>query len=147
MAEAATAVGVQLAIEPMHIGCSHDWTFINTVPQCLDIIASIGRPNFSLVFDCYHLGQDPDALLWLEPIVPYVRLVQLGDAEHAPMGEQNRCLLGHGFLPLPEILQTFHRGGYCGYYEVELLGEELEHFSYQHVLGQAKRAAEEWMGV
>ena len=147
LAEAATAVGVQLAIEPMHIGCAYDWTFINTVPQCLDIIHSIDRPNLGLVFDCYHLGQDPDILLWLDDIVPKVRLVQLGDAKHAPMGEQNRCLLGHGFLPLPEILQSFHRGGYSGYYEVELLGEELEHYSYQHVLGQAKRAAEEWIGA
>lgn len=147
LAEAAEAVGVQLAIEPMHVGCAYEWTFINTVPQCLDLIASIGRPNFGLVFDCYHLGQDPDALEWLDSIVPFVRLVQLGDAKHAPMGEQNRCLLGHGFLPLPEILQTFERGGYRGYYEVELLGEELEHFSYEHVLGQAKQAAEEWMRV
>ncbi len=63
------------------------------------------------------------------------------------MGEQNRCLLGHGFLPLPEILQSFQRAGYTGYYEVELLGEELEHYSYQHVLGQAKRAAEEFLAV
>lgn len=147
LAEASEAVGVQLAIEPMHVGCAYDWTFINTVPQCLDLIASIGRPNFGLVFDCYHLGQDTDALEWLDSIVPFVRLVQLGDAKHAPMGEQNRCLLGHGFLPLPEILQAFERGGYRGYYEVELLGEELEHFSYEHVLGQAKQAAEEWLHV
>lgn len=145
LAEAAEAVGVQLAIEPMHVGCAHDWTFINTVPQCLDIIASINRPGFGLVFDCYHLGQDCDALSWLESIVPFVRLVQLGDAKHAPMGEQNRCLLGHGFLPLPEILQIFQKGGYTGFYEVELQGEELEHYSYEHVLCQAKKAAQEWI--
>ncbi len=33
LAEAAEAVGVQLALEPMHIGCAHEWTFINTVPN------------------------------------------------------------------------------------------------------------------
>lgn len=147
LAEAAEAVGVQLAIEPMHVGCAFDWTFINTIPQCLDIIASINRPNFGLVFDCYHLGHDPDALSWLESIVPFVRLVQLGDAKHAPMGEQNRCLLGHGLLPLPEILKIFQKGGYSGFYEVELQGEELEHFSYEHVLCQAKKAAQEWISI
>jgi sugar phosphate isomerase/epimerase len=144
LAEAAAAVGVQLALEPMHVGCAFDWTFINTVPQCLDIIASINRDNLGIVFDCYHLGQDTDALHWLESIVPFVKLVQLGDAKHAPMGEQNRCLLGHGIVPLPEVLQAFQRGGYQGYYELEALGEELEHYSYEHVLEQAHRAAHEW---
>ncbi len=147
LAEAAEAVGVKIALEPMHVGCAYEWTFINTVPECLDIIVSIDRPSLGLVFDCYHLGQDPDILLWLDDIVPRVSLVQLGDAKHAPMGEQNRCMLGHGFLPLPEILQSFQRGGYTGYYEVELLGEELEHFSYHHVLTQARQAAQEWIGA
>ena len=54
LAEAAQAVGVQLAIEPMHQGCAHD-SFLNTVPQCLDVIGQVDNPNLGINFDCYHL--------------------------------------------------------------------------------------------
>lgn len=146
LAEAAKAVGVELALEPMHIGCAFDWTFLTNVPQCLDIIASISQPNLGLVFDCYHLGQDDTLLHMLESIVPCVRLVQLGDAKHAPMGEQNRCLLGQGRVPLRQILNTFQSFGYKGFYEVELLGEEVEHLDYEHVIGQSRDTALQWIG-
>ncbi len=145
LAEAAEAVGVQLALEPMHIGCASDWSFVNTVPQCLDIIANIGSPNLGIVFDCYHLAQDILEAKLLENIAPFVRLVQLGDAKHAPMGEQNRCLLGHGRVPLEQILRVLQNNGYKGYFELELVGEEVEHMQYEAVLGQARTAALQWL--
>lgn len=144
LSEAAQAVGVQLAIEPMHIGCAHDCSFLNTIPQCLDLITSIGNPNLGITFDCYHMAQDANTMNWLESIVPYVRLVQLGDAKHAPMGEQNRCLLGHGIVPLPEIVKTFQSQGFDGYYEIEIVGQEVEHLHYEDILGDAKQAAVAW---
>lgn len=144
LAEAAQAVGVQLAIEPMHIGCAFDCSFLNTVPQCLDLITAIDNPNLGMTFDCYHLAQDPNTMAWLDSIVPYVRLVQLGDAKHAPMGEQNRCLLGHGIVPLADIVKTFQDGGFDGYYEIEIVGQEVEHLQYEQILDEAKEVAIAW---
>lgn len=144
LSEAAQAVGVHLALEPMHVGCSYDWSFLNTIPQCLDFIAAINNPNLGLVFDCYHLAQDLTSLPWLESIVPYVRLVQLGDAKHAPVGEQNRCLLGHGRVPLANIVSTFQSAGYQGFYEIEIVGQEVEHLKYEQILGQAKQVTHDW---
>ncbi|QDV26180.1 sugar phosphate isomerase/epimerase family protein [Aureliella helgolandensis] len=145
MAEAAQAVGVQLALEPMHVGCAYDWSFLNTIPECLDIIAGIDNPHLGIVFDCYHVAQDPAALMWLESIVPYVRLVQLGDARHAPLGEQNRCLLGHGRVPLANIVSTFQKNGYRGFYEIEVVGQDVEHLKYEQILGQSRQAAKLWL--
>ncbi len=145
LTEAAEAVGIQLALEPIHVGCAYDWSFVTDIPQCLDIIARIGRKNLGLVFDCYHLAQDQSVMAWLESIVPHVRLVQLADAKHAPMGEQNRCLLGHGRVPLQHILATFHAGGYDGFYELEMLGEEVEHLGYEQILGESRKAAMQWI--
>lgn len=144
LAEAAQAVGVQLAIEPMHIGCAFDCSFLNTVPQCLDLITAIDNPNLGITFDCYHLAQDPNTMAWLDSIIPYVRLVQLGDAKHAPMGEQNRCLLGHGIVPLNEIVKTFQDGGFEGYYEIEIVGQEVEHLQYEQILDETKDVASTW---
>ncbi len=144
LSEAAQAVGVQLAVEPMHIGCAHECSFLNTLPQCLDLIAAIGNPNLGIAFDCYHLAQDALAMNWLESIVPLVRLVQLGDAKHAPMGEQNRCLLGQGLVPLQDIVSVFDAGGYDGYYEIEIVGQDVEHLHYEHILCEAKQAIGGW---
>ncbi|MFK7735574.1 MAG: sugar phosphate isomerase/epimerase family protein [Pirellulaceae bacterium] len=144
LAEAGQAVGVQLAVEPMHIGCAFDWSFVNSMPECLDIISSIDSPNLGIVFDCYHMAQDENTLHWLDSMVPYVRLVQLGDAKHAPLGEQNRCLLGHGHVPLASIVQAFQDGGYEGFYEIEIVGQAVEHLGYEQILGEAKQAAVAW---
>lgn len=145
LTEAAEAVGVQLALEPMHVGCSNHWSFINTLPQCLDIISRIGSPNLGLVFDCYHLAQEQYDYQTLEAIVPHIRLVQLGDAKHAPMGEQNRCMLGDGLVPLERIIKAFLQAGYQGYFEIEMVGAEVEHLQYETVLSQSRRKTLEWV--
>lgn len=134
LAEAAQAVGIQLAVEPMHVGCAQEFTFLTSIPDTLDVIATIGRSNCGIVFDSYHMAQDQNAIDWLPSIVPFIRLVQLGDSKRVPMGEQNRCLLGHGKVPLPAIVQTIEKYGYQGFYEVELFGEDVEHFDYSEVL-------------
>lgn len=144
LSEAAQAVGVQVAVEPMHLGCAFDHSFLTTVHECLDLIDAVDNPHLGLAFDCYHLAQDANTMLWLENIVPYVRLVQLGDAKSAPMGQQNRCQLGHGLVPLPEIVKTFQAGGYAGFYEIEILGQDVEHMDYEQIIGEAKQATTAW---
>ena len=137
LAEAAQAVGIQLAVEPMHVGCAHEFTFLTSIPDTLDVISGIGSSNCGIVFDCYHMAQDDNAMDWLPSIVPFIRLVQLGDSKRAPIGEQNRCLLGEGKVPLVALVQTIEQYGYEGYYEVELLGEDVEHYDYSEILSQS----------
>lgn len=144
LSEAAQAVGVQLAVEPLHAGCSGDWSFLNTVPECLDIITEINNPHLGIVFDCYHLAQDRSVIASMKSIVPHVRLVQLGDARHAPLGEQNRCLLGHGRIPLAKLISQFEEFGYRGYYEIEVTGRDVEHLKYEQILGQARTVTALW---
>lgn len=138
LSEAAQAVGIHLAVEPMHIGCSQDFTFLSTIPDTLDVIAKIAAPNLGIVFDTYHLGQDPNVLELLPQIAPQVRLVQLGDSKSAPAGEQNRCLLGEGTLPNEEIIRILEECGYRGSYEVELVGEDVEHYGYERLLSHSR---------
>jgi len=143
LSEAAQAVGIQLAVEPMHIGCAQDFTFLTSIPDTLDVIAKIGRPNLGIVFDSYHLAQDTNVIDWLPSIVPLVRLVQLADSRGAPMGEQNRCMLGDGRLPLSAIVHILESYGYRGFYEVELLGEDVEHYDYDRLLTDSRKRFEQ----
>lgn len=139
LSEAADAVGVNLAVEPMHPGCGAEWTIVNDVRQTLEVIGQLSRSNVGLVLDTYHLGFDPEILQWLPDVVKHIRIVQLGDGKHLPLGEQNRCLLGEGRVPLQEIVQVLLQCGYDGYLEAEVLGEEVEHLSYDHVLAHTHR--------
>ncbi|NQU24936.1 MAG: sugar phosphate isomerase/epimerase [Candidatus Nealsonbacteria bacterium] len=136
----ADRLGVTLAVEPMHPGCADDWTFLTSLDETLALLAKVASPRVKMVLDTYHLGQDPGFVERIPEIAPHVAVVQLGDARQPPTGEQNRCRLGEGTIPLPEIVAALKAAGYDGYYAVELLGEEIETSSYDSLLQHAKEA-------
>jgi len=131
---AATAHDVKLAIEPFHPGCGDEWSFVSDIRSTLDIIDTVGSKQLGLVLDTYHLGMDDDVRHWLPEIISHLQLVQLGDAKHSPLGEMNRCLLGEGNVPIPDILETLAAGGYDRWIEIELLGADVEALEYDTVL-------------
>ena len=142
LAPQAEESDVTLAVEPMHPGCADQWTFLTTLDDTLEVLDAIGSPRVKMVLDTYHLGLMEGLVDRLAAILPQVAIVQLGDARHPPKGEQNRCRLGEGIVPLTEIVAALKDGGYDGYYDVELLGEELEAADYPSLLQHAKQAFE-----
>lgn len=143
----AEELGVTLAIEPMHPGCADQWTFLTTLDDALDLLETIASPQVKIVLDTYHLGQECGLVDRLPAMVPQIAIVQLGDARRPPSGEQNRCRLGEGVVPLAEIVAALKAGGYRGYYDVELLGEELEAAGYPSLLQHAKEAFAKLLGL
>jgi sugar phosphate isomerase/epimerase len=140
----AAEAGVTLALEPMHPGCAAEWTFLTNVADTLEVLDALGSPHVKLVLDTYHLCQGNDNLDPLAQLVPHVALVQMGDAKQPPSGEQNRCRLGEGTVPLGEIVRCLTQAGYDGYYEVELLGEELEADDYASLLSHSRQMFDQW---
>jgi sugar phosphate isomerase/epimerase len=146
LAPLAAELGVVLAVEPMHPGCAKDWTFLTSADEVLTMIDKLAQPQVKMVFDTYHLGQDPAIVEHLGRLAPHVALVQLGDARQPPDGEQNRCRLGEGRVPLREIVAALRTAGYDGYFDVELLGEELEAADYRELIEHAKAAYADLVG-
>jgi sugar phosphate isomerase/epimerase len=142
----AAELGVSLSIEAMHPGCAADWTFLHTIDDVLDVIHAVASPHVKIVLDTYHLGLNPRLIDRIVEIAPYISIVQLGDARRPPDGEQNRCRLGQGIVPLPDIVTALKSAGYAGYYDVELLGQELETIEYSSLLDHAKIAFAELVG-
>jgi sugar phosphate isomerase/epimerase len=142
----AAELGVTLAVEPMHPGCAAECTFLTSLDDVLAVLRAVGSQQVKMVFDTYHLGQDPEIVDRIAEITPQVAIVQLGDAKRPPEGEQNRCRLGEGIIPLAGIVAALKAAGYDGYYDVELLGEEIEAFDYPSLLQHAKQAFEELVG-
>jgi sugar phosphate isomerase/epimerase len=136
----AAELGVALALEPMHPGCAGEFTFLTSLAAVLDLVDSIAEPLVKIVLDTYHLGMDPNLISQIPRILPRVAFVQLGDARRPPSGDQDRCPLGEGVVPLAEIVDALAAAGYDGFYDVELLGEELETRDYCWLLGHAKEA-------
>ncbi len=142
----AKQTDVSVALEPIHPGCGDEWSFVSDLRSTLEVLESLPQVDVGLVLDAYHLAMNAttsDDLLWLKEIVPFVRLVQLGDARHTPLGEQNRCLLGNGRVPIEELVSILEGAGYDGFYEVELIGEDVEPLSYEEVLRHTRRYFEE----
>jgi len=142
----AADLGVSLAIEPMHPGCAAEWTFLTDIDSVLELLAAVGSPQVKMVLDTYHLGLDPGLADRIAEIAPHLAIVQLGDAREPPDGEQNRCRLGEGKVPLAEIVAALKAAGYDGYYDVELLGEEIETADYNSLLEHAKQTFEQLVG-
>jgi len=136
--------GTRLAIEPMHCDCGGDFTFFNCLDETLELIASYDSPAIGLTLDTYHWGHGPELLDRMPRLVPLLALVQLGDGRQPPQGEPNRCLLGEGSIPLRDIVARLTAAGYDGYFEVELMGEEIEALDYCDVLKSSRQTFNAW---
>jgi sugar phosphate isomerase/epimerase len=146
LAPLAAELGIVLAVEPMHPNCAAEFTFLTSLDDVLEVIQAVGSPQVKLVFDTYHLGQTADCVERIPQIAQHIAIVQLGDAREPPKTEQNRCLLLEGSIPLREIVEALKASGYDGYYDVELLGEEIETLEYGELLEHARGAFEELLG-
>lgn len=144
----AEELGVKLAIEPMHPGCATEWTIVDHLQGALELLDEFASPHLQLVFDTYHLGFEAAELLpQIASLASRIALVQLGDGRQLPQGEQNRCPLGDGIIPLGEIVAELEQHGYGGPYEVELLGEDREVASYGELLRNSVEIYTGWMAA
>ena len=146
MVPVSSELGVTLALEPMHPDCATEFTFLTSIDDVLDTISAVGSPQVKMVFDTYHLGRDEACVKRIGEICQHIALVQLGDSRELPQAEQNRCLLGEGIIPIEEIVKALSDAGYDGFYDVELLGEEIEAMENSQLLEHAKTAFNDLLG-
>jgi sugar phosphate isomerase/epimerase len=119
--EHAAAVGVKLAIEPLHPMYAGDRCAVNTVGQANDMIDQLGDTWVGIAADVYHIWWDPD----LER--------QLGRAGRRICGFHacdwlcptadlllDRGLMGEGCIDIPEIRGWVEATGFAGWIEVEI---------------------------
>jgi sugar phosphate isomerase/epimerase len=139
----ASELRVVLAVEPMHAGCAGEWTFLTTLKETQLLIESLDSPWVKVALDTYQFGHVPGILDQIAELSGLVGIVHLGDSSNPPDRDQNRQRLGTGTVPLREIIQALTAGGYDGYFDVELMGEEIEASNYHELLVSSKRKFEE----
>jgi sugar phosphate isomerase/epimerase len=117
--------GVRLALEPMHCESGAEFTFLDQIDSSLEIAAQYPAKRLGIVLDLYYFGCDLSLADDLLSNVERLALVQLADRRCAPLNEQNRSFPGEGTIALSDWIRTLEQGGYRGFYEFELLGEDL----------------------
>src|SRR5262249_54639235 len=135
----ATAAGIPRAMGVIH-PLRQDISFVNTLADAAEIARAGGRRG-GYVLDLSHSG-------WERRLLPTlardarrrIHAVQICDVKRVTMRTMDRALLGKGILPLREIFRTLERGGYRGWYETEIISDDLEALGYERVL-RATRAA------
>lgn len=129
-----------LAIEPMHSAAAGDCTFLTTLDDALSLIDAVGDPTLKLCFDTYHLGFVPDWERQLAAAAPHLAIVHLGDGRAPSNGEQFRTRLGEGEVPLRSIIDSLRKVGFNGYYDVELVGIDVDPTAYPDLLRHCREA-------
>ena len=135
---------VRLAVEPMHASCATDWTFLTDLDQTLELLQTYDHDCLGLALDIYQWGFDGRLSAVMSSLIPHLALVQLGDGRLPLDREQSRCPLGAGEIPLAEHVEQLMALGYDGYYELELMGEEIESLEYGPLLRQCKQIYDLW---
>ena len=135
----AAAAGVRLAIEVIH-PLRQDLSFINTLGDARAIARRAG-PSAGYVLDVWHSG-------WERGLLDAIRrdarrrihAVQISDYKRVTMRTMDRALLGKGILPLREVFRALEDGGYAGWYEVEIISDDVEALGYERVLRHTRAA-------
>ena len=120
-----TAVGVRLALEPLHPMLMGDRTVICSLKQALALSRALG-PNAGVVVDVHHVWWDPDL----------ADLVRQAGAEGRILGFHvsdwrnptrhrltDRAMVGDGIIPLRAIWHQLVEAGFDGPVEVEIFSE------------------------
>lgn len=139
----ACEFGVPLALEPMPLPCAAGWTFLNELEDASSLLQELDNSQLKLVFDTYHFGRDESVIEQLPQLASHIAIVQLADGKQQPMGEQNRCRLGEGSIPLDAIISRLLRGNYDGMFDIKLMGEEIEACDYSELIAHSQRVFEE----
>ena len=109
--EAASALGVYMALEPLN---RYETDLIHTITDGLELIDRIGSPNLGLLLDTFHMNIEESM------IEESIRLC--GEhIFHFHVADSNRKYPGAGHLDFGSILNTLYSTGYLGWVSGEFM--------------------------
>lgn len=109
--DAARPDSIRLALEPIN---RYETTLINNTAQGLDLIERVGRDNFGLLLDTFHMNLE-------EPVIEEGIRRCKGHIFHFHVADSNRWHPGAGHLDFKSILKELSSSGYQGWVSGEFL--------------------------
>lgn len=133
LAPTAKGAGVRLAIEPIHQRYG-GYTFLHDIPSTLEIIDAVGSSAVGLFFDTDHLYESPNLFADIEMAGEKIFCVHINDMPAIPGPGIDRKIIGDGIIPLKEILSAIESTGYQGFYDVEIMSDDVWNRDYDQLL-------------
>ena len=152
VADRAADLGVRLSIEPLRADVGLDVSFVSTIPETLDLIDEIDRPNIDIAYDVYHLWDTPDVLDLTRRHAQRFAGVHVCDWREPPRTFGDRLFPGDGTIDLPAMFGALEDGGFTGWYDLEIFSDEslpdsLWKLPPEELVGRGKAGFERaWQG-
>jgi sugar phosphate isomerase/epimerase len=118
-ADTAGEVGVELGFEAIRKDAG---SIISTLPEMLGILEDIGAPNIRIIFDTWHFWDLPDIVNDLQKYADRFICIQVND-RRKPRSWADRLLPGDGDLDLPGFFGPLDKGGFKGWYDLEVFSD------------------------
>lgn len=136
--DAAGERNLHLAIQPMHRSFAGNLTFLTSLEATLDVLTRCSHPRVGMLFDVFHLCQEPNLCQRAVEAARWIKLVALSDWRQTPRYETDRCLPGHGMFAVSKFVQALGAAGYRGYYDIQIQSEECWNSDYVQVINHCQ---------
>jgi sugar phosphate isomerase/epimerase len=150
IADTAAEVGGTVGLEPIRIGAGSTGPLVNTLAEAGAMVEALGRANVGIVFDVWHLWDEPDRDRLIRRYADRIAGVQVNDVREPTRGWCDRALPGEGRADLPGILAALVESGYRGWYDLEIFSDDGRYGTaypdslwgppHEEMLGRARRS-------
>lgn len=138
-AELAAQAGLSLAFEPLSSVYMNTDTFICTLRDAVSLVEDVGKPNFGLLLDVWHIWREFGVLAQIEALGDRIFAVHVGDWPRSePRNQADRVIPGTGLADFAAIVKATEAAGYRGSYCLEL-------FSHESLEDSLSRADPAWV--
>ncbi len=121
-ADAARAVDVRLAFEPVHRTQREVVSFVNSIADAVEILDEAGLDDVGLLLDVYHVWDDPDVWDFVGRASYRIAGVHVADWP-TETTRTDRVLPGEGVSRTKELVDALTLSGWDGTLDVEIFSE------------------------
>jgi sugar phosphate isomerase/epimerase len=118
VAAAARPAGVRIGFEPVHVTQCEQAGFVNSLSHADAVLAQAETPEIGILFDTYHLWDDPHVLPWIAANAGRVAGVHISD--WPSVDRTDRVLPGEGISRTRELVEALAAAGWDGALDVEI---------------------------
>ena len=133
----ARDAGTWVGFEPVHYTQRDVAGFVNSLAEADEVLALAGAPQVGILFDTYHVWDDPQVLPWIEANVS--RIVGVHVSDWPSLDRTDRVLPTEGISHTLELVAALVLAGWDGALDVEIFST-LELFWGLPVDEAARRA-------
>src|SRR4029079_7701533 len=108
----------RVGFEPVHASQRDEAGFVNSLADMDAVLASVAAPEIGVLFDTYHVGDDPEVMPWIAANAG--RIVGVHVSDWPTPGRGDRVLPGEGISRTRELVAALAAAGWHGALDVEI---------------------------